>query len=639
MDTIERTLLRGGEMVALTPKEFDLLLLLIENRGHVVEKERLMQEIWPDSFVEEGNLTTNISTLRKALDEAATGQRYIQTLPKRGYRFVGQVTEVMDEGSRPTGRDESKLITEQGDEVRRGDGGKRGRRETQDVSPSLRQRFSALPAKALTAVAVLATTVVIGLFWMMNKPKPAYSNVGMKTIAVLPFKPLAADSRNESLEMGMADTLINKLSPISQLIVRPISAIRRYTSLEQDPIAAGRELRVDYVLEGNLQMEGEKTRATVRLLSVKDGSAIWTDKCDQACSNVFELQDAIAERIARSLSLQLSGEEAKQLAKHYTENAEAYRLYNLGAYNLRRFTREGFDKSIECNEQAIKIDPHYAMAYIGLAKVYASFGQRGFWLPNDARQKYGWAAQKALELDDTLAEAHGMLAYAKKTDWDWAGAEKENKRALELDPNSHDANFSYFAFLRDVGRLDEALPYAKRAEELGGANHEPDVAVVFLYKRQYDAAIELFLKELEANPDGSYGAFTHSRLGEAYVAKGMYEEGIAEILKAAALHKGPDELGGSQMLAHAYAVAGKRDEALKILNELKESAKHQYVSAVHFAVIYTGLGDKDRAFEYLEKAYEERAQNLLQLRNRPMFDSLRMDPRYKDLLRRMNLAP
>ena len=491
-------------------------------------------------------------------------------------------------------------------------------------------------------ILALAVTAALVSFWMMNKSKPA-PDAAAKSIAVLPFKPLAAESRNESLELGMADTLINKLSALRQLIVRPISDVRKYISLEQDPIAAGRELGVDYVLEGNLQIVGEKTRATVRLLSVKDGRAVWTDKYDQQWSNVFELQDAIAERIAGALALELTGTEKKQLAKHYTESTEAYLLYSLGMYSRTGQgggrLKERLEKSIEYFEQAIKKDPNYALAYVGLSSAYSALGFRGFWPPDEARQKYEWAARKAVELDDTLPDAHAALAYVKKTDWDWAGAEREFKRALELDPNSLETHSLYVSFQVDVGRLDEALVYAKRTDELGlrrPGYMASQQAYVYFHLRQYDQAIELYLKAKERNPNRARANF---HLAEAYLGKKMYEEAIAEMQKAVAFDNAPERWNGYPILAYAYAVAGKRDEAQKILDEQKRLAEHSYISPYNFAIIYTGLGDQDQAFEWLEKAYQERSEALLHLKSRPMFDSLRSDSRYIELLRKMNLAP
>src|SRR5262249_13565706 len=282
-------------------------------------------------------------------------------------------------------------------------------------------------------------------------------------------------------------------------------------------------------------------------------------KNDQQCSNVFELQDRVAERIAGALVLELTGDERKQLAKHYTDNPEAYQLYNLGVYYRRAATKEGFEKSIWYFEQAKKKDPKYAMAYVGLSLAYANLGQKGYWLPKEARQKTEWAALKAVKLDDTLADAHAILGYLNKNDWDWAGAEKELKRALQLDPNSYFANSNYCSYLVNVGRADEALLHAKRADELDPTNPNPiDPAWVYFHLRQYDTAIELYLEAIERTPN----SFSRHRfLGEVYVANGMYREGIAELQKAVALNDAPEEPGGYPTLAYAYAVAGDRYDA------------------------------------------------------------------------------
>jgi eukaryotic-like serine/threonine-protein kinase len=512
-------------------------------------------------------------------------------------------------------------------------------RATGEKNLTAGRRFNRAKWKlGLAAAALLIVTAAIG-FFLINRPKPPVTDAkllasdAVKSIAVLPFKPLSADSRNESLELGMADTLINKLSGVRQFIVRPISEVRKYTNLEQNPVAAGRELGVDYVLEGNLQMVGDKTRTTVRLLSVKDGSAVWSDKCDNQCRTVFELQDAIAERIAGSLALRLSDEEKKQLAKRYTDNAEAFRLYSLGRFYVEQDRRETLEKGIEYYEQAIKLDQKYALAYVGLVRAYGTLEQRGFWTPKEARPKIEWAVLKAVELDDTLAEAHSALAQYKKSKWDWAGAEKEFKHALELDPNSADVNFLYCVYLMNVGRIDEALVHAKRADELSPRNPgQPapafNQAFVYLNAREYDKAIELFLK--------SKG---NSFLAESYLGKGMYNEAIAMMQKVIARDNAPEKWNRHPLLAYAYAVAGRRDEALKILEEQKRLAKRGYISPFNFALIYTGLGDKDRAFEYLNKTLDEGVQIMWHFRSRPLFDSLRSDPRYPELLKRMNLAP
>src|SRR5438445_10360243 len=291
-------------------------------------------------------------------------------------------------------------------------------------------------------------------------------------------------------------------------------------------------------------------------------------------------------------------------------------------------------KSIDFFEHAIKIDQNYALAYAGLSKAYFTLGMRGFWLPNEARQKAEWAALKAVELDDSLAEAHSILGLVKESfSWDWTGAEKEFKRALELNPNSAFVLGLYGTFLVHDGRPEEAIPYMKRAKELDSTGIA-GAAYSYLHQRQYDRAIEMYVKAKEGKPDR--GNF---QLAEAYIGKGMYQEAIAEMQKVVARENAPERWDGQPILAYAYAAAGKRDEALKILNEQSELAKKGYISPYNFAIIYTGLGHKDRDFEYLNKAYEERTPVLQHFPSRPLFNTLHSDPRFVDLLRRMNLPP
>jgi DNA-binding winged helix-turn-helix (wHTH) protein/TolB-like protein len=345
IDRLERVLLRDGEVVALTPKVFDILLILVENTGHIVEKDKLMNEVWPDSFVEEGNLTQNVSTLRKALADGAESHAYIQTIARRGYRFVGNVREVVDEGRRPVleERSNSHLVVERVEAtsvaVKYSPEAEQAIREkgiTVRVGEKRASRMRLSTSASVTWVVVAGLSVALCV-WIWKKPRPIESSATVRTIAVLPFKPLVADARNESLELGMAETLINKLSSIREIIVRPISAVRRYTDLNQDPLAAGRELGVDAVLDASIQWEGEnKIRVAARLLRVGDGSTIWTDKCDKQCSNIFELQDSIAERVAGALSLKLTDDEIKQLSKRYTENTAAYQLYLNGFFSPYR---------------------------------------------------------------------------------------------------------------------------------------------------------------------------------------------------------------------------------------------------------------------------------------------------------------
>ena len=350
-----------------------------------------------------------------------------------------------------------------------------------------------------------------------------------------------------------------------------------------------------------------------------------------ASSEINVVPAEIAQDISEKLRLRLSGGEMKRLTKRYTQSGEAYQLYMMGRYYRRRLTKEGLEKAIEYLEQAIKKDPSYAPAYAELGETYRSLTWAGLLLPKEARQKEEWAALKALQIDDALAEAHVVMANIKEMDFDWAGAEQEYKRALELDPNSVRAHETYAWHMEMLGRVDQAMPHLRRAQELDplSLNISWDIAVLFNFLRQYDRAIEQFQKTTEM--DATFPP-AHRGLAETYQEKGMYEAAIAELKKA--------NVSGAQ-LAYAYAVAGKRDEARKILDDLQGLAKQpgRYVSPFDFALIYMGLGEKDQAFEWLNKTCEENPYRIGFLKVNPRFDNLRSDPRFTDLLRRMKLAP
>ena len=399
IDAAERVLIRDGQVVQLTPKAFDLLLVLVENTGHLVEKDELMRILWPDTFVEEANLTNNISLLRKAL-AVDTAHQYIETVARRGYRFVAEVAESVEA---PTElileeRNRLRLTLEEGDNPE----------SVVEVSRRTEEgkRFKWLPVVAV-AVA-LAIAYAAYYFW----PKHEAPQQPIKSIAVLPLKPLVAESRDEALEMGMADTLIMRLSNLGQITVRPLSAVRRYTDLEQDAVRAGRELGVESVLEGNIQRSGDQVRVRVRLVRVADGRPLWASQFDEKVTSVFAAQDSISEQVAHFLAVKLTGEEREQLAKRYTANAEAYQAYVRGRYVWSKRTHESLERAIEYFKQAIAIDPQYALAYAGLADTYNALGGLGFFSQKEVSPKGREMAKKALELDDNLAEAHCSLAAA-----------------------------------------------------------------------------------------------------------------------------------------------------------------------------------------------------------------------------------
>jgi eukaryotic-like serine/threonine-protein kinase len=487
----------------------------------------------------------------------------------------------------------------------------------------------------LAAAAVVVAVAAIAYYFY-----PARVGEAIDSVAVLPFVNVSADPNTEYISDGISDSLINSLSRLPNLKVISLNRVLRYKGQQVDPQAVGRELNVKAVLMGRLTQQGDGLAISTELVDVRDNRRLWGEQYSRKLAGILVVQDEIAREISDGLRLRLTGEEKKLLAKQHTENTEAYLLYSLGNHSSRKMTKEGFEKSIESFKQAIEIDPNYALAYAGLAHTYQFMLSRGFSPPKEYEQTVEWAALKALQLDDTLAEAHASLGNHKFINFDWVGAEGEIKRALELDPNSSRANSSYASYLTAIGRADEALPYSIRARELGSMPDRGEAAFAYYLARQYDKAIELYGKNLEKNPDNAHA---HILLGEAYVAKGMPAEGVAEMQKGmaldATLDKTPERWDRYPLLAYAYAAAGRRGEALKILDEQQRLAKQRYVSPYNFAIIYTGLGDKDQAFEWLTKSVEQRTLIIFHLKSRPMFDSLRSDPRYPELLRKMNLEP
>jgi serine/threonine-protein kinase len=487
---------------------------------------------------------------------------------------------------------------------------------------------------ALVAMAILLPGVAVVYFLVGNNTGGVgVARAGIKSIAVLPFKPLVEQSRDESLELGMADTLIARLSNIREISVRPVSAVRKYAGLEQDAVAAGREQKVDAVLEGNLQRSGDNLRVTVRFIRLSDGSSLWAGQFDEKFTNIFAMQDSISERVAGILALTLTGQEKERLKKQHTANTEAYELYLKGRYHLNRLTDEGFLKGLEYFQQVIEKDPNFALAYVGVAESYNDLGGFNVRPPREVYPKAKSAALTALKLDDSLAQAHTALATANMAyDWDWSGAEREFKRAIEINPSDSDAHYQYGFYLSFIGQFDVALAEIRRAQELDPVSLVKicGVAQVLLMARRYDESIEQSRRALEMDPNLG---FAHWLLGLAYMYKGSYEPAILALQKSIPLSgDSPDE---PAMLAHAYALSGKTTEARKILEELKQQANHKYISPGTIADLYFLLGDKDRAFALLEKAYDERDNMVVLLKVEPMFDPLRSDPRFNDLLRRV----
>ncbi|HET9531740.1 MAG TPA: tetratricopeptide repeat protein [Blastocatellia bacterium] len=457
----------------------------------------------------------------------------------------------------------------------------------------------------------------------------------IKSIAILPLRLLVAEDAGDYLGLGVSDALITRLSNLKQVVVRPTSAVLKYADRDQDPGAVGRELKVDAVLEGSIQKAGQRVRATVQLVSVKDEAPLWADRFDEEYTDIFTVEDSISEQVARALTDKLSGRERKRLTRHYTENSEAYHLYVKGRYHWVKRTIAGTKKSIEYFQQAIEIDPIYSIALSGLADCYAQLGWLRNISPGEAFPKAKAAAAKAIELDDELAEAYTSRAWIRLLyDWDWEGSERDFKRSIELNPNYAVAALWHTVYLIATSRFDEAVKEINRA-----LNIDPLSLIIntisgwpFYFSRRHDEAIAMYRKALEI--EHSY--FTaHFLLGNAYEQKGELDKALESLQKARQLDQTAMTLAG---LGRAYGRLGSRKKAMEVLDELDALSQTQYVSPYDIAEVYLCMGENDRAIEWLERACDDRSSWLILLGVEPRFDPLRSDPRFKDILARIGLA-
>lgn len=456
-----------------------------------------------------------------------------------------------------------------------------------------------------------------------------------RRIAVLPFKPLIAENRDQVLELGMADTLITKLSNTRRIIVSSLNAVRKYGGLEQDSSAAGRELQVNSVLEGNVQKVGDRIRVTARLINVADGASLWAGTFDENFTDVFAVQDAISQKVADALALRLSGDEKNQLTKRYTDNVEAYQLYLTGRYHWSRATPTEIRKGIGFLQQAIELDPGYALAYAGLAAASRALAMNADVPAKDCLPQAKAAAMKAIELDDSVAEAHSALSFGLIWyDWDWEAAERQAKRALALDPNSAMSHFAYAHVLSDQGHHQEAIAEIARARELDPVFFliRALEGMILHHAGRNDEALTRLQKALELDPNFWV---THLFLGKVYTQQRKYAEAIAEFTKARELSHGNSEAIGS--IGYVEALAGNEAKAKAVLDELKALANQRYVPPHNIALVYNGLGDQNEALSSLERACDERDPRVTLLKVDPRWDSMRSNPRFLAILKRVGL--
>ena len=630
----ERVLRRGEELVSLTPKAFDILLTLLENAGRIVNKDDLMKKVWPNTFVEEGNLTQNVSLLRKALGESANGPQFIETVPRRGYRFVAAVNR-----SNGNGQD---AAAENGTHIPEVPSAHSDLQSTEPVLHPVKSgpwtldigRWTFLSGRAaavaITLAAVLLT--IVGIAYFSGRDKAGASPAAIQSIAVLPFVDDSPNGDAGFLDDEIAESLVNSLTKLPKLRVVPRSVMVSYKGRNVDPRKVGEELNVRAVVTGRIRRLGDTISIQADLVDLDSVSQIWGQHYDRRLADILLVQEEISRDIFENLRLKLNVEEQKQL--------EAYRLYLKGRNAWNKRTREGMEQGIEYFQQAITADPNYAAAYAGLADCYNMQVIYGVHEPKEGFPKAKAAAVKALEIDETLAEAHTSLAFIKfRWDRDRVEAEREFLLAIKHKPTYAPAHQWYSSYLVALERFDEAIAEAKRTSELEPLSFTASshLGWILYLSGRNDDAIAQCTRILSLDPT-SFPARRY--LGLAYEQKGMYPQAIDEFQKGLKISGSPLILA---LLGHAYAASGKTKEARQVISDLHDlsesSVARRYVSPYTVAAIYAGLNDKDQSFKWLEQAYEERDVWLMNLKVDPVFARLRSDKRFQDLLTRAGLRP
>lgn len=561
LDQTERILLRGRVPVALPPKAFDVLSALVESAGHLVTKAALLEKVWPNTFVEEANVSINIAILRRILSESSGCQPYIETVRKRGYRFVAKVLELEGE----------------------------------------------------------------------NAPRLGLSD--FNSLAVLPFENESTDPEVEYLADGLTESIINRFSHLEDFRVIGRNTVFRYKAQSADPQKIGDELGVGSVLTGRILRLGDQVIIRAEVVSVKDGWQIWGEQYHRKLSDLLLVQDEIAEEISKKLRLRLSAEEKSRLNKRHTDSPAAYQFYLKGRYHWTRYAHKGLNTAIEYFRKAIEEDPIYAPAYVGLSDCY--YRLSNIYSPTtDAMPKAKLAAQRALEIDETLAEAHAALGNVLMCfEWDWTGAKREFLRAIELNPGSAIVHQRLAKYLSITGDFAGALHENEVALKLDPLSTSicSSVALDHFFMGDYKQAIRQAEKSLELDP--TYHP-THYLLGWIHKRRGYLSKAVDSFERVTVLD---DSSLFFAALGQAYGLIGDDAKALNVLDQLEKRSKYQYVSSYCRALVYVGLGEKDLAFEWLERAFAEKSEMMLWLNIGADCDSLRSDPRFHNLLRRCGL--
>jgi TolB-like protein/DNA-binding winged helix-turn-helix (wHTH) protein/Flp pilus assembly protein TadD len=620
--------LRSGELrkqgvkIKIHHQPFQVLTILLDHPGEVVTREELKNKLWPlDTFVDfDMGLNSAVKKLRDALGDSAEIPRYVETLPRRGYRFIGSVSKTSTSKVGFTSALPEPVVEEQPSVSNKGV-------TTEDPKVSGAHSRSTRWAGGAALIVLLALLVWFDAGgW---REKLLVRTTPIHSIAVLPLENLSGDPAQDYFTDGMTDAVITDLAQISSLKVISRTSVMRFKGTRNPLPDIAKELNVDGIVEGAVVQSAERVRVDVQLIQAAADRHIWANTYERSLGDTVVLQSEVARAIANAIQVQLTPQEQGHLARVRSVDPQAYELYLKGRYFWNKRTEVALSKSIDYFQQTIQKDPNYPLAYAGMADAYIVRND----LPAEEQcSKAKAMARIALQMDEGLAEAHNALAMCLfSADWDWAGAEKEFQRAIALNPNYAQAHQWYGQYQRAMGRQNSAMAEIKLAQELdplslviGGGSGQ--------YGRHYDLMIERNRKKLELDPNF---AGAHLALGRAFALKGMYQDAFAEIQKGVTLSGGAP--GPLSALGYTYGVSGKRHEALKILEQLTLFSNRRYVSPYDIALVYVGLGEKDRAFDWLQKAVADRSIPLVSLRAGEEMDSLRSDPRYAELLNRIGL--
>jgi TolB-like protein/DNA-binding winged helix-turn-helix (wHTH) protein/Flp pilus assembly protein TadD len=628
--TRTRELYKQGTKLKLRPQPFQVLKILVERAGDVVSRDELHDLLWPaETFVDfEQGLNTSIKVLRGVLSDSASEPRYIETLPKLGYRIIVPVEAQAEE---PVPTSETKAL------------GQSAAAETpvSEKIPHVRipQPFAVRRWPLLAGISIALIAAVLGGYFQWSRSRSTPQPAGGRTmLAVLPFDNLTGDPSQDYFSDGLTEEMIAQLGRLDpqHLGVIARTSVMHYKNTSEQLDQIGRELGVQYVLEGSVRRDSDKVRISAQLIQVKDQSHVWARQYDRELSNLLALEGEIAREIAGGIQLTLGNvnhiDSARYQVSLSPNSYEAYDLYLRGLYFWNKRTVPDFERAIEYFQQATEKDPNYAQAYTGLADSYVLMAGYTDLPPKEFMPKARAAALRAVELDDTLAEAHVSLAViAQDYDWDWPTVEKEYRRAIELNPNYPTAHQWYAESLALQGRFDEAFVEIERARQLDPLSLiiGSDYAVILYFSRQYDRAIEQFRSVLDREPN-----FPRAHMvAYAYAQKGMYSEALHDI-------EGWSRTGNDPqwaLLAYVYGRAGQQVKARQALRNLQQLSQGEKSHAYSIAVAYLGMGDNEKALTWLQESYAERTITI-GLRVDPTFDPLRSDPRFQELLHRMGLA-